>query len=651
MQEQTPPVRLVLRRFIQVVLPLDSDLEALCRDHFPDIAIRFTNSMDRVSKITMLLDLADSKAILVALHQQCPQGYAEHGGLLHGFVDLSQVKNAQHTLPTSSLSQPCSRDSKQSQGTMIMVSIGILLLPFSAIGASLTVTNYHKLFVSVGALGGLYLLFGLFFNNISMFSERHRARILTLLVIVLILLTLVLGAHAAMYYYRAQQERAKNNKSLETAVSSKNNKKKEAWSPVDLSQPLPDLFYSDDAIQGQIVFQPTEPNEKPANIHSGHQVQVSPKLPEKPQKSPSPAPSSITPNPPPPESPETKDMSTSGSVTSPIKPKIVPAGLIQSNKISGDDPQLPNIITTQHQCENLLGSYKVCLDVNGNISTVNTIGSIPEADEQIIATLKKWRYKPQAMPICFIKTFEYYIESAKCPMGKDSHEPSSIASAIPKTTSAALIRKDKISTGDDPHLPDEVKSNHRCEILTGSYQVCIGTNGDVIKVEAKESIPGGDSQIIATLQGWRFKPQTAQVCFVQFLEFEIDTQSSYCADSYSRTPVGIEQLKRLPRHANQKCEIIMQQQWDKLPADIKTLCGLVNLRIALEPDGNIRNIKINESLNPRIDRMIVDSLRSNSDCRFSPAVGKNGKLAAFVIDPYIVTFICESANPKKIRIH
>ncbi len=92
----------------------------------------------------------------------------------------------------------------------------------------------------------------------------------------------------------------------------------------------------------------------------------------------------------------------------------------------------------------------------------------------------------------------------------------------PKVVPAILIKKDKISSGDDPHLPDVVKAQRRGSVVTGSYKVCIGKEGTISSVDVVSSIPGADESIVSTLRGWRYKPQNIPICFIQFLEFHIE---------------------------------------------------------------------------------------------------------------------------------
>ncbi len=92
----------------------------------------------------------------------------------------------------------------------------------------------------------------------------------------------------------------------------------------------------------------------------------------------------------------------------------------------------------------------------------------------------------------------------------------------PKVMPAILIKKDKISSGDDPHLPDVVKAQRRGSVVSGSYKVCIAQSGNISSVDIMQGIPGADDSIVSVLKQWRYKPQAIPVCFIQFLEFHIE---------------------------------------------------------------------------------------------------------------------------------
>lgn len=67
------PSRGMLRRLIDRVLVSASDLDAFCLDHFPQVRLRFTTNMDRVSKVNLLLERVPPGAILRRLREDYPE--------------------------------------------------------------------------------------------------------------------------------------------------------------------------------------------------------------------------------------------------------------------------------------------------------------------------------------------------------------------------------------------------------------------------------------------------------------------------------------------------------------------------------------------------------------------------------------------------
>lgn len=90
----------------------------------------------------------------------------------------------------------------------------------------------------------------------------------------------------------------------------------------------------------------------------------------------------------------------------------------------------------------------------------------------------------------------------------------------PRKVPVFLIRKQQLS-GADPHLPLQVKLQHRGQTLTGAYLVCIDKSGQVSGVTTLTSIPGADEEIIQTLRAWTYKQQVIPVCFAQNFEFVV----------------------------------------------------------------------------------------------------------------------------------
>jgi len=79
-----------LRKFVELVLVLDSDFNALCLDFFPDVWRRFSDGMDRVAKTSLLLELADYSSILEALRWHSPHKYAKYERILGGNEEAPQ---------------------------------------------------------------------------------------------------------------------------------------------------------------------------------------------------------------------------------------------------------------------------------------------------------------------------------------------------------------------------------------------------------------------------------------------------------------------------------------------------------------------------------------------------------------------------------
>lgn len=72
-----PSASRILRDLINNMIKSDSDLEQFCLDYFDKVQKRFTNGMDRVQKVNLLLTYGTPEAIRSALAQSDPEGYAQ----------------------------------------------------------------------------------------------------------------------------------------------------------------------------------------------------------------------------------------------------------------------------------------------------------------------------------------------------------------------------------------------------------------------------------------------------------------------------------------------------------------------------------------------------------------------------------------------
>ncbi|MFO0575627.1 MAG: FHA domain-containing protein [Polyangia bacterium] len=71
----TVPTRASLRRLITRILRDDSEFDAFCLDHFPHIRARFANNMNRISKVTQLIEWAPPAEIILRLYEACPEEF------------------------------------------------------------------------------------------------------------------------------------------------------------------------------------------------------------------------------------------------------------------------------------------------------------------------------------------------------------------------------------------------------------------------------------------------------------------------------------------------------------------------------------------------------------------------------------------------
>jgi hypothetical protein len=75
------PARADVRALLAKVLRTDGDLDAFCGDYFPEVYARFAGGMDRVGKVNLFLDYADSSLILDKLRQAHPDAVQAHIGV------------------------------------------------------------------------------------------------------------------------------------------------------------------------------------------------------------------------------------------------------------------------------------------------------------------------------------------------------------------------------------------------------------------------------------------------------------------------------------------------------------------------------------------------------------------------------------------
>ena len=103
-------------------------------------------------------------------------------------------------------------------------------------------------------------------------------------------------------------------------------------------------------------------------------------------------------------------------------------------------------------------------------------------------------------------------------------------------------------------------------------------------------------------------------------------------------PVAEEQLKKLPDHDTEECAAAMKEKWNTSEAHAQGLEGKLTMRIELDERGKPRRVTVTQGLSKELNSIATGFVRFDPRCKFAPAIGKDGKPVAFVIESYVVRF-------------
>jgi hypothetical protein len=82
---------------------------------------------------------------------------------------------------------------------------------------------------------------------------------------------------------------------------------------------------------------------------------------------------------------------------------------IEREKVAGADPHLPQSVKERHRGLTVAAMYRLCFDLQGNISKIVLALPVLGANGSIVKVLKTWRYQPQQVPVCFMSRFDFVI--------------------------------------------------------------------------------------------------------------------------------------------------------------------------------------------------------------------------------------------------
>jgi protein TonB len=87
-----------------------------------------------------------------------------------------------------------------------------------------------------------------------------------------------------------------------------------------------------------------------------------------------------------------------------VKAKNVPLFVIQRDLLRQTAPRLSEVFKRTHLGgPTVTGAYRVCVGIDGHVYDVQTVKSVPGADEDIARGIREgWQYKAQQVPVCFL---------------------------------------------------------------------------------------------------------------------------------------------------------------------------------------------------------------------------------------------------------
>ena len=102
------------------------------------------------------------------------------------------------------------------------------------------------------------------------------------------------------------------------------------------------------------------------------------------------------------------------------KPKNVPPHLLDTQVIEHEIPHLPDAVLVAMGDKHPGGgeitlAYYVTVGTDGRVTAVDPVTANPAVDPTITATLKRWRFKPQPIPIRSMLRFEFVIPARRWP--------------------------------------------------------------------------------------------------------------------------------------------------------------------------------------------------------------------------------------------
>lgn len=193
-------------------------------------------------------------------------------------------------------------------------------------------------------------------------------------------------------------------------------------------------------------------------------------------------------------------------------------------------------------------TYRVCIEVGKTRAMdVQPVFGAEPADAVLVPVLREseWKIAPDAQKqhaadgaLCFLDSMESGADGALRPAAQPF-----------LTTTAERVAQ----PGDaSPQLPESVQQRFVGKSIIGMYRMCLTAgSGAVSSVQPVVGIPGADAVVTIALRSWKYKPITAETCWVEPLMFTLasgpaaPTQRDDGNSDYNRN------VSKMPRNAFQ----------------------------------------------------------------------------------------------------
>jgi hypothetical protein len=91
-------------------------------------------------------------------------------------------------------------------------------------------------------------------------------------------------------------------------------------------------------------------------------------------------------------------------------PETVKAAEMFKQQIARSMPKFSEESKRSHRGAPFNGKYRICIGVDGKVSTVAALVSIDWADADIVRAIREgWRYQPRQAPVCFVNTIKIQV--------------------------------------------------------------------------------------------------------------------------------------------------------------------------------------------------------------------------------------------------